>query len=176
MSNAYIPVSEYNFHDTFVKASKYFPTFDSAQCNIFLARHSFSFSIHDVLQFWDLTKFMQDLRPPKKGSLLGTSMGAQKLSKSVPAVELDWRKSRVDITVAIIKIAIIDVAIILITVITVLIIITLGLITCNNQCHCQLHSWEWVSEWCRGRRTGQSSSPAGCSFGPGCPDLWLESI
>ena len=89
-SNAYLHVSKYVIFYRSAKASKYFPTFDSAQCNIFLARHSFSFSIHDVLQFWDLTKFMQDLRPPKKGSLLGTSMGAQKLSKSVPAVELDW--------------------------------------------------------------------------------------
>ena len=97
-----------------------------------------------------------------------------------PFQPLSWIGVKVDVIVAIIKIAIIITASIPITVITIgwsiLIIITLGLITCNNQCHCQLHSWEWVSEWCRGRRTGQSSSPAGCSFGPGCPDLWLESI
>ena len=97
-----------------------------------------------------------------------------------PFQPLSWIGVKVDVIVAIIKIAIIITASIPITVITIgwsiLIIITLGLITCNNQCHCQLHSWEWVSEWCRGRRTGQSSSPAGCSSGPGCPDLWLESI
>jgi len=36
---------------------------------------------------------MQDFRPPKKGSLGGISIGAQKLSKSVPALELQQSMS-----------------------------------------------------------------------------------
>ena len=50
-------------------------------------------SIFITCLYSNLTRFMQDFRPPKKGSLGGTSIGAQKLSKSVPALELKNREA-----------------------------------------------------------------------------------